>query len=427
MATQYTHHRLARADAELAAVATLSAHFSATCAETLGGRKAHAHFEQWLWAARSEALFTGMPLPAVPAPVAAAAGEELSRKLCLAGLSAAEADRVCRQLAALSEKLAAELAQRAYETRPASAVRLEAVGADGAPGPPCGLVNLCLSATRVAVSRHHLEKLRSLHKGGALDEARFLADAFCVLARVMALQGGAPRAGGMQAACGPAVFDVLRAEMGVELEVFASPLNARFSRFCSAAADVDACFGSLGSFYAPALDERLASGAYLANPPYDASSVSAATGRIERLLAKAEREKRPLSFVVVVPHWPDKPCWRALTQSARAAAVLRLPQAEHGFCEGGQHYRASFWRRANHDSSLVLLQSPRARKEAPFSSRLEGLIRSAFNTPPIAVPELVVILEDVGSQATRTLKRQRDKAVKTKSTSTTKKEKKKKE
>eukprot|EP00966_Prymnesium_polylepis_P108069 2502730-Prymnesium_polylepis.1 len=48
----------------------------------------------------------------------------------------------------------------------------------------------------------------------------------------------------MQAACPPALFDALRGTLGVTAELFASPLNARFPRFCSAAADVDAPFGA---------------------------------------------------------------------------------------------------------------------------------------------------------------------------------------
>ena len=54
----------------------------------------------------------------------------------------------------------------------------------------------------------------------------------------------------MQAACPRAVFERLEADFGVAMELFASPLNARFRHFGSAAAEVDAPFGSLGSFFA---------------------------------------------------------------------------------------------------------------------------------------------------------------------------------
>eukprot|EP00966_Prymnesium_polylepis_P108070 2502730-Prymnesium_polylepis.2 len=61
--------------------------------------------------------------------------------------------------------------------------------------------------------------------------------------------------------------------------------------------------------------------------------------RMDALLAQADGAAAPLTFVVVIPHWPDKPCWRALAESGWTRASLRVPQAEHGYMEGGQHYR----------------------------------------------------------------------------------------
>lgn len=53
----------------------------------------------------------------------------------------------------------------------------------------------------------------------------------------------------VQAAAGPPVFKLLRDRLAVGCECFASPLNAAFSRFGSAFPDVDAPFGSAGSFF----------------------------------------------------------------------------------------------------------------------------------------------------------------------------------
>ena len=83
-------------------------------------------------------------------------------------------------------------------------------------------------------------RMERLHAASAEEgpaaEQNFAVSAFCVLARTFALQGCEARAGGMQAACGPAAFDALRADFGVTMEVFASPINTRYGRFCSAAA-----------------------------------------------------------------------------------------------------------------------------------------------------------------------------------------------
>ena len=54
---------------------------------------------------------------------------------------------------------------------------------------------------------------------------------------------------GMQAALPDQVFKVLHDEFGVTQEMFASPFNCYFKRYCSAFADTDSCFGSNGSFF----------------------------------------------------------------------------------------------------------------------------------------------------------------------------------
>ena len=57
--------------------------------------------------------------------------------------------------------------------------------------------------------------------------------------------------GGFQCALPAAVFTCLQKQWGVDIEAFASPLNATLgaNHFCSAFPDVDAPFGSRGSFF----------------------------------------------------------------------------------------------------------------------------------------------------------------------------------
>ena len=209
------------------------------------------------------------------------------------------------------------------------------------------------------------------------DEAAFAASAFSCLARVLALQGGHEKAGGMQAACPATFFDCLRRHFGVASELFASPLNARFPTFCSAAADVDGAFGSVGSFFG-AKPRR---GAYLANPPFSPLVVEAMAHRMARLLAVACRAAEPLTFVVVLPHWPDKRCWQALATQRCMRANLLLPQQEHGYVEGGQWYQADQrWRPSNHDSSVILLQSDEAAATLPLTPTVERALRAAFQS-----------------------------------------------
>ena len=78
------------------------------------------------------------------------------------------------------------------------------------------------------------------------EEEQFRSDLLVLLLRYQSLDGG-----GFQCALPPPVFSRLKSLWGVEFEGFASPLNASLGagRYCSAFADTDAPFGSLGSFF----------------------------------------------------------------------------------------------------------------------------------------------------------------------------------
>ena len=164
-------------------------------------------------------------------------------------------------------------------------------------------------------------------EGGAFCEtdvcgdARFLRAAFACAARVVAAQGGMHRvAGGHHAALHGEVFDVLKyGSLRVEAELFASPLNCRYDVFCSAHADVDAPFGSLGSFFTFAPRD----GSFEVNPPFVSALVARVAARLESLLADAEARGAALSFAVITPHWPRRASWGG----ARRQRVPRPPAA----------------------------------------------------------------------------------------------------
>ena len=378
----------------LKAVVELYGVFKEIAGEALGGRKCHSHFEQWLWACRVDLIVSGaICAPVLTAAPPAAAQAELARKLERAGVEPAKARDSCARLAAACAR-----DEWLADTREKGVVTLETV-------PPTArarhspLVRLVCDGVAVECSEAHLEKLRALHAaasaaagarkrkrakhgGGApaaaSGGASFEARAFCVLARIHALQGGESRAGGMQAACGPAAFDALRADFGVAMEVFASPINARYGRFCSAAADVDGAFGSVGSFFAL----TFVRGAYLANPPFLPAIVEAMAARMDAQLRAADAASEMLTFIVVVPHWPDKRAWKALRALPSCRALVQLAQAEHGYFEGAQQYRDALWRPANHDSSLFFLMSARAHAACPVTAARERRLREAFGKPP---------------------------------------------
>merc|ERR1711933_492752 len=115
------------------------------------------------------------------------------------------------------------------------------------------MMKLTCNMTSVECSPDHYDKLRALYdRFGSREVAQeaqkpsasrkrtgrdrsenFKGAAFCTLARLAALQGANPRAGGMQAAVHGEVFDVLHDDFGCAAECFASPLNCRWGQYCS--------------------------------------------------------------------------------------------------------------------------------------------------------------------------------------------------
>ena len=120
--------------------------------------------------------------------------------------------------------------------------------------------------------------------------------------------------------------------------------NCRYDRYCSAFGDVDASFGSLGSFFSPRFAPTR--GCFEANPPFVPILMQHMVDKMESLLAAASASGGEaaggvggggLTFVVIVPAWTQLPFWKALEESSwLRAPVLQVPAAEHGFCDGAQ-------------------------------------------------------------------------------------------
>ena len=194
---------------------------------------------------------------------------------------------------------------------------------------------------------------------------------------------------------------------------------------------MDAPFGSCGSAFALHPE----AGAYLANPPFDPALIGALSsertrdprppaalvargpmliggltpaGHLGELLTRADASRSPLAFVVVMPHWPERACWRDLVESRHARHVWRIEAAEHGYLDGGahharacpphlpsrvpacsvrsyvssgQHYRPGLWRPASNPTSVIVLQSDAAAVKRPIGAKTERRLRAAFRTP----------------------------------------------
>lgn len=229
----------------------------------------------------------------------------------------------------------------------------------------------------------HLEKLRELYCGHmcakdeagavAFDEANFHTSVFCVLCRYHALLGH-----GFQAALSEHGFDVLKRHLGVTLECFASPLNCHFRYYCSAFSDIEAAFGSVGSFFDKARFAPI-SGSFEANPPFIPELMSAMALRIEELLRTAAGSNKPLSFCIVVPGWTEAESWKLLSRSPFRRARWLVAKEDHGFCDGAQHQRRDRYRESPFDTAVFVLQTDAGAAKWPVNSTIEQKLREAMS------------------------------------------------
>ena len=391
------------------AVATLAARFEASCGHVLGGRWWN-HYESWLFSRRAARAArdaddrdrnpSAAPAdPVVPDPHHAGRCGELRRKLVAAGATEFEAKGAAMEL---SRAAAKALAQVAHETAAGSRKPVKLAhfdvdnkadrgdgGGDGAHAAPAKKARLTCGKASVEVNAAHLDKLRALHRrysrvfrgettrggggGGGVSsaEARFREDAFCLLARYSSAQGAHYRAGAMQAALPSQCFDALRANFDVSAELFASPLNCHFRRHFSAYADVDAPFGSLGDCF----KFHPTTGSFEANPPFDPATITRLVAHLETLLSRSDQ---PLSFAVIVPHWPDASCWRKLTTSAYATRTTRLSAKSHGFVAGGGHARVHRVTPSAADTTVVFMQNEAGAKKWKVTDARERAVREGF-------------------------------------------------
>ena len=193
----------------------------------------------------------------------------------------------------------------------------------------------------------------------------------CILA--MTMRYDALGGSGFQAALPGAAFRALRAKFGVNFECFASPLNAYYERYCSAHADVDAPFGSLGSFY----DFSPRRGAFECNPPFAPAPLLRAARRCDALLAAAEARRDALAFAFVAPVWTDQAAWAAVDGSRFKRGAVRVPREDHAWRDA----RTARARRVPVDTAIFILATSAAEAAHPCDAAALGEVRAALLVP----------------------------------------------
>jgi len=235
-----------------------------------------------------------------------------------------------------------------------------------------GLVILTSGKFSVKVTEAHFEKLELLARiqlGRDFNEDDFRLDAFCVLTRYRALLGS-----GLQAACPARAFRILARDFGVCWECFASPLNTHFPYYCSGLFDVDAVFGSVGSFF----DFYPTEGCFQANPPFDPKIVDDAVNHMLHLLDKSTG---PLMFIFLIPNWKHRGEYEKLKTCQYLAGTMKLKQQEHAYFSGTQHRDNQLYRLASFNATLYFLQNSEAHIKYPVTSEKLNRLKEAFRPP----------------------------------------------
>jgi phosphorylated CTD-interacting factor 1 len=194
-------------------------------------------------------------------------------------------DDVCRKLAAGGESAARRITEAGHAEQ-----------SDAAPvlSERDGQCTLTFKDDTMRINRSHLDKLRVLHEAAGGHADTFVRDAYVVARRYATFIGSALEGAGYHGALPDPVFEALHDDFEVCQELFASPFNCYFSRYCSAFEDSDRAFGSEGSFFGFSPGE----GSFEANPPFTEEVMLRMAERIDKLCGGSEG---PLSFVVFVP------------------------------------------------------------------------------------------------------------------------------
>lgn len=204
------------------------------------------------------------------------------------------------------------------------------------------------------------------------------------------------RGGGMQGAIneqGFAVLEDLFPQSNL-MECFGSPFNATLPCFASAFESVDWHFGSACDIaQCPSFKDNVCGEA---NPPFSPGFMEFLADWISDRLLEANNNNFALSFVVIVPSVHDRDvteegmrvasavkrfaanAHRQMTKSEECTHHMVLPAGEHGYVEGAQHLRPTRYKRSLYDTSVILLQSQKAKENKLDLDNFESSIREAF-------------------------------------------------
>ena len=261
---------------------------------------------------------------------------------------------------------------------------------------PGDFVEIFYDENKLRISKLHYHKLRILFSIHNIfptldDEAKAQFEgsfemtpeqkeqfhrALYVLARRYATFFGENEGAAFHAAAPESNFDVMRNEFSVVQELFASPFNCHFAKFCSAFPDIDCWFGSYGSFF----DFYPESGSFEVGPPY---TVEVMDQMAERLMSILGASTKPLSFIVFVPEWrrPIAKYHVLMDDSPYTRENILVNGHEYAYVVGDQHTASSRYFSLPFDTRVYFLQNELGAKKWPITPQHIEHFRASLATP----------------------------------------------
>lgn len=156
---------------------------------------------------------------------------------------------------------------------------------------------------------------------------------------------------GLQWAVPYKFLNYLRAKLGCNTEIFASPINCYYDNYYSLF-NTDKVFGSRGNFFTSS-DNSFVEGAYQINPPFIDSLFTKTTERLLRLLKKADDNGKELTFIYIMPNWSNFRTLGLVTDSCYCVKSTELRSDYHYYYQ----YSNNTYIRARFSTLIVFLST----------------------------------------------------------------------
>jgi len=183
---------------------------------------------------------------------------------------------------------------------------------------------------------------------------------------------------GYHAAIPEKVSNILKEELAVTHQLFASPFNCDPQiGYTSAYPDTDKYFGSKGNFLKEYPQLFADGGSFEANPPFLEEHLALTS----LIILETLKSDKPFSFVVVYPMWEDAIGYKLLYMSefnALERRSLDFYSGSHKYDQSSQYWHKGTVRVSNSNSVVFILQNAAGKKKYPVTSHLIDGVNSNF-------------------------------------------------